>query len=76
MADRRSGATGPCPSICAGAGQLRISAAIRDGAAKTAGSVSRCLRERFIEPNREPPPTTLGTYVIKALAGRMTTALT
>jgi long-subunit acyl-CoA synthetase (AMP-forming) len=35
--DRRSGAT-PCPSISAGTGQLRINAAIRDGAAKTAGA--------------------------------------
>jgi len=38
--------------------------------------VSRCLRERLIEPNLEPPPAALGIYVIEALAGRMTTALT
>jgi hypothetical protein len=51
------------PSISAGTGQLRISAAIPRAAPKTAGSVSRCLRERLIEPNLEPPPTAPGTYV-------------
>jgi hypothetical protein len=38
-------------------GQIRISAAIRDRAAMSAGSVRRCLRERLMDPNLEPLPS-------------------